>query len=445
MERAGAAVFDEILARYNPQPTQVVCGPGNNGGDGYVVARLLQEQGWPVQVICSDQKTPPYSRALWKGDCLPFVADSIQPGSLIIDGMFGIGLQRDLDDTYAAVVVRMNEVSASVVAIDIPSGVHTDTGHIMGFAVEADQTVTFDFRKPGHLLLPGSENCGELIVRHIGLIREDDDLDHEYVNHPDLWKHLFPYPSSFSHKYSRGYLNILGGPEMTGAARLAASSARRMGAGMTRIESLPVSHEIYKAECLGTLTRAISSAQEFAADDRVTAALIGPGSGRSQFTKQAVLAWLKTERPCVLDADALYVFKDNPNELLNQLYPGVVLTPHEGEFRNLFDLTGTKIERVRQAARISGATVLLKGADTVIADPSGLVLVQDESCPYLASGGTGDILAGMIGALLSQEMPGLAAAACGAYVHLQAGRRIGLGLIAEDIADAIPEILQELQ
>jgi ADP-dependent NAD(P)H-hydrate dehydratase / NAD(P)H-hydrate epimerase len=206
-----------------------------------------------------------------------------------------------------------------------------------------------------------------------------------------------------------------------------------------------VSHHVYQAECIGTLTRAISHPEEFADDPRVSAAIIGPGSGRSDFTKNTVLAWLKTQRPCVLDADALFVFKDNPSELFNALYPDVVLTPHEGEFHNLFNLPGTKIDRVRVAARNCGATVLLKGADTVISDPSGLTLIQDESCPHLATGGTGDILAGMIGALLSQDMPGIAAAAAGSYIHVKAGQHIGVGLIAEDIPEAIPEILKQLQ
>jgi hydroxyethylthiazole kinase-like uncharacterized protein yjeF len=444
MECAGRAVYEEIISRYSMKPIQVICGPGNNGGDGYVVARLLQEAGWPVEVIGTPQKNPPYSRALWEGDILPFQASSITPGALIVDGIFGIGLQRDLEEDYANMVIKMNEVASFIVAIDIPSGINTDNGYIMTEAVMANQTITFDFRKPGHLLLPGREHCGEVVVRPIGLAKSENEEYKVYVNHPELWRHLYPIPTSFSHKYSRGYLCILGGPEMTGAARFAAESARRMGVGMTKIESLPISHDIYKLACVGVLTRALSHAQDFAQDVRITAALIGPGSGRSDFTKQAVLTWLATEKPCVLDADALFMFKDNPDELFSKLYADVVLTPHEGEFHNLFNVRGTKIERVQEAARISGATVLLKGADTVIAHPSGLTLVQDLSCPYLATGGTGDILAGMIASLLAQGLPALAAAGCAAYVHVKTAQHIGLGLIPEDIPDEIPETLKEI-
>ena len=372
MERAGNAVFEEIIKRFQPQLVQVICGPGNNGGDGYVVARLLQERGWPVEVIAPSQPNKAHSYALWQGTTRPFSPDSLAANALFVDAIFGIGLVRDLDDSFSAVVSRMNEIASPIVAIDIPTGVHTDTGHIMGFAAQANLTITFNFRKPGHLLLPGREKCGELVVHNIGLLRPEDESGDLYVNHPSLWQHLYPLPTDLSHKYNRGYLNILGGPEMTGAARLAASSARRMGVGMTRIESLPVSHDVYKAECVGTLTRAISRPEEFANEERVSAALIGPGSGRSEFTKKTVLAWLDTEKPCVLDADALFVFKDNPQELFGKLYPEVVLTPHEGEFQNLFNVTGNKMQRAQEAARLCRATILLKGADTVIAHPSGL-------------------------------------------------------------------------
>lgn len=444
MERAGRAVFLEITSRYSKSPIQVICGPGNNGGDGYVVARLLQEAGWTVSVIAPLEPNKAHSYSLWKGETKPFDTESLESGSLMVDAMFGIGLQRDLDNHYAAMVTAMNSMASHIISVDIPSGVHTDSAHIMGFAVEADLTVTFNFRKPGHLLLPGRMRCGEVVLHDIGLHHKQNGESLVYANHPSLWRHLYPLPTELSHKYSRGYLNILGGVEMTGAARLVAMAARRMGIGMTRIESRPESHEIYQAECLGTLTKAIKEPAEFAEEERLTAAVLGPGCGRSHFTKEAVLVWLETEKPCVLDADALYIFKDDPGELFSKLYPGVVLTPHEGEFHHLFDLTGNKIERVQKAAALSGATVLLKGADTVISDPSGLTIIDADTSSHLATGGTGDVLAGMIGALLAQNVPSLAAASIASYTHVMAAQRIGLGLIAEDIPDKIPEILKEI-
>lgn len=443
METAGEAVAQVIMQHYELQPIFVICGPGNNGGDGYVVARYLKEQGWPVRLMGVTQKNPAAAVAKWSDAVIDLNPDLIPQGTLIVDALFGTGLERHLADPYKSIIECVNKVASAVISIDIPSGIHTDTAEVLGSGIDADITVTFNFRKPAHVLLPGRDKIGLLVIKDIGL-----KLPHEnhkvYINHPSLWKHLYPLPDSATHKYERGYVHIYGGDEITGAARLAALSARRMGAGMVMIESLPATHEIYAAENIGVLTRVIESPREFGLDPRVTCALIGPGSGRKPFVQELVLEWLKQNKPTVLDADALYVFKDKPMALFAAIQAETVLTPHEAEFHRLFALTDGKIYRTKEAARLSHATVLLKGADTIIADPAGLTIIQDHSSSYLATGGTGDVLAGMISALLGQKLSGLASAAIATWVHTAIAEKIGLGLIAEDLPDHIPDVLKEI-
>lgn len=444
MERAGAAVYQHIITKYPPQPTQVVCGPGNNGEDGYVVARLLKQQGWPVQVVATPLKQVSPAAKEWTDLTLEFDPSSIKEGALIVDGIFGTGLKYQLDGIYAQMVEALNQKADHIISIDIPSGIHTDTADVMGVAIKANATVTFNFRKPAHVLLPGRQYCGNLTIYDIGLEALDADEIHVYLNNPILWQQLYSLPDETTHKYMRGFLHILGGSEMTGAARFAADAARRMGTGMVLIASLEKAQAIYEAECAGVLTKSIHKPEEFADNEQATVALIGPGSGRTDFTKSVVLAWLKTGKPCVLDADALYVFKDNADELFKMIKGPVVLTPHEGEFSRLFKAMGSKIERAQQAATQSGAVVLLKGADTVIADPKGLTLVQDHSSAFLATGGTGDILAGMIASLLGQGLDGLSASGFATWVHSQIAENIGLGFLAEDMPANIPIILKEI-
>lgn len=442
MEKAGISVVEAIEKAYKKQPVQVICGPGNNGGDGYVVARHLQKKGWPVTVMGAEQKNPPSSKTLWNGPIQAMDENQVAASGIIVDAIFGLGLSKPLRDIYEALVKAINHSKALVVAVDIPSGIQSDTGEIMGYAVKADLTVTFNFKKPGQVLIPGRNYCGSVVVKDIGLKSPAGELICE--NHPNLWKHLYPFPTPTSHKYNRGYLAILGGSQITGAARLAAEAARRIGAGLVQIQSLPDVYALYKQECLGVLTREIHEATDFAMDPRFSAALIGPGSGRTDFTHQVVLSWLQTKKPCVLDADALYVFKEDPQKLFNNLHDKVILVPHEGEFSYLFERRVSKIESALEAATISNAVVLLKGADTVIAHPNGRVLVQTQDSPYLATGGTGDVLAGMIAGLLAENVDSLMAAGMGAFVHVKVAQKIGLGLIAEDIAHAIPSVLKDI-
>ena len=429
-EKAAASVMAEIEAAYNVQPIQVVCGPGKNGIDGLLIADLLKQKGWPVNVLLLNDQNFDASKVV-----------IIQQG-IIVDALFGIGLNRPLVGIYEWIVRCINDSPAQVVSVDIPSGVDSDTGEILGVAVAAHITVTFGFKKMGQLL-PGKTCCGRIVCHDIGL---QPPLQHEiYINHPSLWSSFYSFPDAYSHKYNRGFLCILGGRDMCGAALLSAAASRRVGVGLVQIESVPEGLGVYKQHSLGILTKPVLSAFEFAADSRYTTALIGPGSGRNEFTREAVLSWLAQKKTCVLDADALHVFKDDPQTLFDHLHDQVVLTPHEGEFSSLFKVNGTKIQKVQYAAKLSGAIVLLKGADTVIAHPLGLTIVQEETCYDLASGGTGDVLAGIIAGLLAGKMSPLAAAAMGVYIHVRAAQQIGFGLLAEDIPDRLPDIMKEFR
>lgn len=441
MERAGLSVFEEISIRYQKQPVQVLCGPGNNGGDGYVIARLLSEAAWPVEVLEPAEPSKALSRSKWSGPTLNLSCENLKE-NLIVDALFGIGLKRNVQKPYSEIITALNSKPRPVVSVDIPSGIDSDTGAAQGCAIKSNLTVTFDLKKIGHLILPGKSYCGELTVKPIGIMRDPAEIIQVYANTPELWQHLFPLPDEFTHKYTRGFLSILGGDQMPGAAILASLAARRTGVGMCRIESTTSAIDRYKNHTIGTLTQSISNGLEFANDQRITAALIGPGCGQNDITRQAVLTWLETKKPCVLDADALTLFKNNPQDLFERLHPAVVLTPHEGEFSHLFNLDGCKIEKVQQASNLCGAIVLLKGSDTVIADPTGLTVIQQENSPFLATGGTGDILAGMIASLLAQGMPSIAAAACATYTHSKAASTFGIGLIAEDIPNLIPPVLK---
>ncbi|MDA0704426.1 MAG: NAD(P)H-hydrate dehydratase, partial [Proteobacteria bacterium] len=333
-------------------------------------------------------------------------------------------------------------------AVDVPSGVDGDTGLVRGAAARAFLTVTFFRPKPAHLLYPGRGLCGELVVADIGIPDAvlDDIRPRQWRNDPALWLDGYPWPAAEGHKYARGHALILGGTEMTGAARLAARGAMRAGTGLATIACAPEVWPIYAAEA-GLLTAKISGPADFAAllaDERKNALLVGPGGGVSPATREIALAAVASGRACVLDADAIIVFRDAPEALFGAIAGPCVLTPHEGEFGRLFDQAGGKLDRARAAARQAGAVVLLKGPDTVIAAPDGRAVVNANAPATLATAGAGDVLAGVILGLLAQGMPAFEAAAAGAWLHGAAAAAFGPGLIAEDLPDQLPSVLRDL-
>jgi ADP-dependent NAD(P)H-hydrate dehydratase / NAD(P)H-hydrate epimerase len=463
MDNAGRAVAQAITARYTPRSVAVLCGPGNNGGDGYVVARYLSQAGWTVRVARlgaapNGAGEAAQHAALWHGDVLPLTPAALAGAALVVDALFGAGLSRALDGDAALILQAAAAQKLPIVAIDVPSGVMGDSGASIG-AVQCTLTVTFFRKKPSHVLQPGRALCGDVVVADIGT--PESVWDHitpvTFENDPCLWIDALPALHPQAHKYTRGHALIVGGYPTTGAARMAARAAARAGAGLTTIAVPEVAFPIYAAALTSVMVSPLSAQsapQDLArllSDVRFKALLIGPGAGVSANTREQVLALLATGRPTVLDADALTVFQDAPSDLFNAIQGPCVLTPHEGEFARLFmhDTAASKLERALAAAQLSGAVVVLKGSDTVIASPdirgSIQTIVNTNAPPTLATAGSGDVLAGVIAGLLAQGMAPFLASAAAVWMHGAAASAFGPGLIAEDLPELLPAVLRGLR
>ena len=452
METAGRAVTSAILQRYPRQPVAVLCGPGNNGGDGFVAARRLQAAGWPVRLallgeIAALKGDAAWAASTWTGPVMGLSPDVLDDRSIVVDALFGAGLGRPIEGRAADLIGRLNDAGAHVIAIDVPSGLHGDSGEVLGCAPAAELTVTFFRAKPGHYSANGLRLCGELVVADIGIAETvlEGIAPRLWRNEPALWSEALPRASVDDNKYRRGHLTILGGAGSTGAARLAALAARRGGAGLVTIAAPQSAASAYRSTEPGNLVVEIEDGGAFARlldDKRRNALVIGPGSGLNARTREAALATLATGRPALLDADAVTVFAESPEALFAAIRGPVLLTPHDGEFRRLFpDLADVpaKVERCRRAAARSSATVLLKGPDTVIAAPDGRAIINVHAAAGLATAGSGDVLAGIAGSFLAQGLAPLAAGAAAAWVHGEAARRFGRpGMIAEDLIDQLP-------
>eukprot|EP00038_Savillea_parva_P004997 m.145843 g.145843 ORF g.145843 m.145843 type:complete len:486 (+) comp11633_c0_seq2:96-1553(+) len=452
MENAGRTVFEEIIRHWSPRSVSVLCGPGNNGGDGFVIARLLRDEGWSVRLGLLGEiehlgGDAAFHAQKWDGATERLSPALVVGADLIVDCIFGAGLARDITGDVADLVASVNDSMSVVVSVDVPSGVDGNTGGIMGCAIKADLTVTFCRAKPGHYLLPGRQLCGELAIRDIGI---PDQVVSEirptcWRNDPVLWRAGICWPGLDGHKYHRGHLLAFGGASMTGATRLVARAARRSGVGLLTIVSDVSVLPVYAADAPGNMTASLSGLDALLNDCRHNAFVIGPGYGVGDGTRSLVLQLLHLCRSTVLDADALTSFADDPSTLCFAVQGPTVLTPHEGEFTRLFpDIDGDKLARARAAAKRSGATVLIKGADTVIAAPDGRAAISAVDAPWLATAGSGDVLAGVIAGLMAQGMEMFDAACMGVWLHGRSGTDIGPGLIAEDIPDHLPVILREL-
>ena len=457
MENAGRAIADAIAARWNACRVTILCGPGNNGGDGFVVARLLSQAGWTVRVaLLGDREALKGDARIhagrWDGPVEPLSHGVLEGADIAVDALFGAGLSRPLNGAAADIVADVAARGLACVAVDVPSGVHGDTGAILGTAARADLTVTFCRRKPGHLLFPGRDMCGETVVADIGIPDPvvDSIAPAQAANGPELWVERFPWPRFEQHKYSRGHAQVVGGAAMTGAARLAAAGARRAGAGVVSILSPPDALTIYRSSQVGTLVVGLDGAAALAdrlADPRSHAVLLGPGNGIIPETRENVLAALAVGKPVVLDADALTVFSDQPSDLFDAVIGPCLMTPHEGEFARLFpSVPGPgKLERARQAAQLSHAVILLKGPDTVIAAPDGRAVVNSNAPPTLATAGSGDVLSGIATALMALGMAGFEAGCAAAWLHGEAAAIHGPSLIAEDLPEMLPAVLTALR
>jgi ADP-dependent NAD(P)H-hydrate dehydratase / NAD(P)H-hydrate epimerase len=452
MERAGAAVAEAALRRWPGRAALVLCGPGNNGGDGFVAARQLSQAGVPVRVALLGERTrltgdAALAAARWPGEVAALSQDLLGERKLVVDALFGAGLSRPLEGVARASVEAIAARRLDCLAVDVPSGLDGDSGEVLGAAPPAQVTVTFCRAKPGHYLLPGRLLSGELVVADIGIpeaVVTGLGL-RRWLNGPWLWQGRLAWPSPAGHKYSRGHVLILAGGRMTGAGRLAARAARRAGAGMATLLAPMPALPIYAGDQPGLIAAPIGELERYLGDPRISAILIGPGAGRGAATRRHVLRALETGKPVVLDADALTVFADAPETLFAAVRGPALLTPHDGEFARLFKLRGAKLARAQRAAEAAGATILLKGYDTVVAGPDGRVAINANAPATLATAGAGDVLAGIALALLGQGMGAFEAAAAAAWLHGAAAARHGIGLIAEDLPEGLPAVLRELQ
>jgi hydroxyethylthiazole kinase-like uncharacterized protein yjeF len=466
MESAGRAVAEAVMKRRpGGGRVAVVAGPGNNGGDGFVAARRLAERGYDVRVLLVGELArlkadSALAAKAWTGASLAADPAGLDGATAVVDALFGAGLDRPVEGLARSMIEAMNAQAAPVVAVDLPSGINGSSGAVMGVAVNAAQSVTFFRKKPGHLLLPGRTHCGEISVADIGI--PDSVLSQiapgTFENVPELWGARFPVPRLAGHKYDRGHAVVVSGPLWsTGAARLAARGALRAGAGLVTLASPREALSVNAAASLAVMVRPVDGAAEltaFLADRRFNAVAIGPGIGVGEPTCDLVGVVLGGARAAVLDADAITSFAKAPGRLVDALRTrrrtATILTPHEGEFSRYFfalderTKVGSKLERARLAAAISGAVVLLKGADTVVAAPDGRASIAANAPAYLATAGAGDVLTGIATGLLAQGMSGFEAASAAVWLHGEAATAFGPGLIAEDLPETLPAVLRSL-
>lgn len=447
MQRAGAAVAEFVHAHWPDGDIQVLCGPGGNGGDGFIAAADLARRWRKVTVFCAVpvaglKGDAAKAAALWEGPVGTLEEALTAPHELVLDALYGGGLSRPLEGAAAALAARPGRV----ISVDVPSGIDGFTARPLGPCFRAEGTLTFAALRPAHVLLPGAAYCGAVMVADIGIPAPT----HAAENSPALWAGALPQPGQGDYKHRRGHLKVIsGGMSSTGAARLAARAGLRAGAGLVTLLSPPSALMVNAAHLTAIMLSSVDGAEELSeAVKTASVALIGPAAGVTPQTRANVSALLKSPVRCVLDADALTVFAEEPAALFAQLRPGDVLTPHTGEFERLFgDLltrAPNKIEASRLAAVRAGCVVLLKGADTVIAQPDGNVVVNTHATRWLATAGSGDVLAGILAGLMTQGVDTFAAAAMAAWIHGEAGRRVGAGLIAEDLEMHLPDILGAL-
>jgi hydroxyethylthiazole kinase-like uncharacterized protein yjeF len=415
MKRAGTSLAHAAFRFAGAMPTLILCGPGNNGGDGYVAARHLAGLGVDVRVAALAEPSTDLARAArarWSGPVERF--EEAAPAPLLIDCLFGTGLSRGLEAIVAERLCALASAAQLTIACDLPSGVEADGGAILSPVPAADLTVTFGALKPAHRLMPAMIRMGRLVLADIGIAAESDWFE---IGPPEL-----PEVAPDAHKYSRGLVHCLAG-SMPGAIALAATAAARSGAGYVRVSTA--------APITGLPLSVVQTGDAQVNDLRIGCLLVGPGMG--QLPQLLTLA-LTSRAPKVIDADAISLLGD-PERLQGQ---DAILTPHAGEFERLFgDLQGSKAERALAAAKASGAVIVFKGPDTLVAAPDGRLGFAPPSPAWLASGGTGDVLAGMIAALRARGLPAFEAASGAVWLHGRAAERAGPSMIADDLVAAL--------
>ena len=476
MRRAGLAVAD-TCSRMAGQSGQVLvlAGPGNNGGDGFIAARVLHQRGYRVEVLLlgdpdrlSGDAALAFSEMTAAGLTAGILSHDILdrvPGqaSVVIDALFGAGLARPIEGAAAEAIERVNASRLPVLAVDLPSGVNGASGEAMGSAIRASRSVTFFRQKPGHILLPGRLLAGRVELADIGIPASVLDEVHGseqgrvWRNDPALWGAAMRLPRLDGHKYARGHAVVVSGAALsTGAARLAAGAALRAGAGLVTVATPPSAALVNAGHLTAVMLRSFRGSEglaEMLADRRLNAVALGPGAGVGDETRALALTSLAGERAVLLDADAITSFSARAEELADTITRrtgaragDVVLTPHDGEFARLFGESAggaSRLDRARAGARASGAVVVLKGADTVVAAPDGRAAINDNAPAWLATAGSGDVLSGIVTGLLAQGLDGFQAACAGVWLHGRAGALAGAALTAEDLEPALRQALTE--
>ncbi|MDX1291275.1 MAG: NAD(P)H-hydrate dehydratase [Hyphomonas sp.] len=447
MQRAGTAVAEFVHAKWPEGRIQVLCGPGGNGGDGFIAAARLAKLWRKVDVFCLVDRnalTGDAARAAaeWEGEIQPLEMALEAPHDIVLDALFGGGLSRPLEGIPA----KLAERGGRVVSIDVPSGIDGESARPLGPCFRAEGTITFAALRPAHVLVPGAAYCGGVFVADIGVPVQTKLLE----NSPLLWGRNLPQPGQGSHKHARGHLAVVSGHmASTGAARMAGRAGLRAGAGLVTLLSPPDAVAVNASHLTAIMLKEVADADQLRSAIETTSVLIlGPAAGVSTSTRENVECLLSSGTKAVLDADALTVFADDREALYAQLRPDDLMTPHIGEFGRIFgDLLETevnKVEATRKAAQLAGCVVLLKGPDTVIAKPDGMAIVNTHATHWLATAGSGDVLAGIAGGLMAQGVDTFTAAAMASWLHGEAGRRVGAGLIAEDLEAQLPDILSAL-
>lgn len=462
IERAGTNVAQLAITMFpEDKPIAVLCGAGNNGADGYIAATLLKEAGRNVTCFAKPIKNENVIRAsdLFTGAVKPFQSFDPLPFGGIIDALYGAGLNAPLSAEDAELVAKANLSKIPIISIDIPSGVDATSGEVNGVAIQARATVTFFRKKTGHLLQPARSYCGIVHLTDIGindeiLLKVKSEI---YENNMNLWINSYPYYNENINKFTKGHAAVFSGSlAQAGASRLSATAALRSGAGAVTLISPNESMQAHAAQITSLMlheTRNENDAIEFIKRRKINTAVIGPGYGSLEMAKQHVLALLKNDvlQSLIIDADAITAFHDAPSQLFKAIAASktaVILTPHEGEFKRIFPVIASrdisKLEKAVSAASLSNALIVYKGPDTIIADNKGRAVINANGTSLLATAGSGDVLAGIIAGLVAQGMPVFEAASAAVWMHAEAARQFGAGLIAEDIPQQLPAIITKI-
>jgi len=458
MERAGHEVFKLIENNFTKKQSVIVlCGPGNNGGDGFVVARYLMEEGYKVKVYTFANKDNYIGDALealknFKGVIKALSFFNLEKKALIVDALFGIGLKRKIKGRLKKIFQQIKKSNNPVVSVDIPSGISSSDGKILGSAIKATFTVTFHRKKAGHVLGDGKEFSGKLSVVDIGF--SNKKMKNRYIeNSPHLWVKYFPWKKISGHKYSRGRVVVHGGQkEFTGATILSAQAALRTGTGSVKIICSKNTLQIYSLKFPSVLKTEINNIyqlEKFLKKEKITSILIGPGAGSNKKVKEIVKLILRKVKYAVIDADALTCFKNDLKSLYNLLDKNKIITPHLGEFHRIFPTIKKKlnnVDKVLIATKLTKSNIVLKGSSTIIISYDKKIIINDHSSSELAVIGSGDVLSGLIVSLVGDKKMSPFLAGCAAtWIHGDIAKKYGKGLIAEDIVKGIPAALKRLK